>query len=294
MKAASPEAVFFYPEMMNTIRLTTVINPYEEWVSDILMLELAGAGFDTFVDTETGFEAYIPENIFKQSAIDQIKAEAPENYNIGFSTEVIPAQNWNEVWEKNYFKPLVISNQVVVRAPFHTEYPSCRYEIVIEPKMAFGTGNHETTSLVMETMLDMELTGKSLLDMGCGTGILAVLASMLGANPITAIDIDEWSYRATIENAGLNNTPNVTAFRGDASMLSNQKFEVILANIQKNIILADLHKYYQVLETGGLLLVSGFYKTDLEDIKLAAERIELVFENYREKNNWVAVLFSKK
>jgi len=270
------------------------IKPFEQWVSDILMSELAGAGFDTFVETEAGFEAYIPENLFKQSAVDQIGAEVPGNYQIGFSTEVIPAQNWNEVWEKNYFKPLVISNQVVVRAPFHSEYPACRYEIVIEPKMAFGTGNHETTSLVMETMLDLELTGQSLLDMGCGTGILAVLASMLGANPVTAIDIDEWAYQATIENTGLNNTPNISAHKGDASLLGNEKFDVVLANIQKNIILADLHKYDQVLETGGLLLVSGFYKADLEDIKQAAERIGLVFENYREKNQWVAVLFSKK
>ena len=209
----------YFTEKMNTIRLTMVITPYEQWVSEILISELAGAGFDTFVETETGFEAYIPENIFKESAIEQIKAEAPERYSIDFSTEAIPAQNWNEVWEQNYFKPLVVSNQVVVRAPFHTEYPLCRYEIIIEPKMAFGTGNHETTSQVMETMLDMELTGKSLLDMGCGTGILAILASMLGANPVTAIDIDEWSYRATVENAGLNNTPNITAFMGDANML---------------------------------------------------------------------------
>lgn len=293
MKAASPEAVFFYPEMMNTIRLTAIITPYEQWVIDIMMAELADAGFDTFVETETGFEAYIPENLFEQSAVDQIGAEVPGNYHVGFSMEIIPAQNWNEVWEKNYFKPLVISNQVVVRAPFHTEYTQCPYEIVIEPKMAFGTGNHETTALVMEKMLNMELSGKSLLDMGCGTGILAVLASMLGANPITAIDIDEWSYRATIENAGLNNTPNISAYLGDASLLGSQKFDVILANIQKNIILTDLYKYNQVLETGGLLLVSGFYLADLEDIKQAAESIGLVFENYREKNNWVAVLFSK-
>ena len=279
---------------MNTIRLTTAITPFEQWVSDILMSELADAGFDTFVETETGFEAYIPENLFKRSAVDQIGAEVPGNYHIDFSTEVIPAQNWNEVWEKNYFKPLVISNQVVVRAPFHSEYPACRYEIVIEPKMAFGTGNHETTSLVMETMLEMKLSGKPLLDMGCGTGILAVLASMLGANPVTAIDIDVWSYRATIENAGLNNTHNISAFLGDAGLLGAEKFDVILANIQKNIILADLHKYDQVLEPDGLMLVSGFYLADLEDIKQAAEKIGLVFENYKEKNNWVAVLFSKK
>lgn len=278
---------------MNTIRLTAIISPYEQWVSDFIIAALAVAGFDTFVETETGSEAYIPENLFNQSAIDHIKNEVPGNYKIKFSSEVIPAHNWNQVWEKNYFKPLTISDQVVVRAPFHTDYPHCRYEIVIEPKMAFGTGNHETTSLVMETMLEIELSGKSLLDMGCGTGILAVLASMLGADPITAIDIDEWSYRATIENSGLNHTPNISAYLGDASLLGIQEFDVILANIQKNIILADLPKYFQVLVTGGLLLVSGFYKSDIEDIKQAAESIGLVFENYREKNNWVAVLFSK-
>lgn len=279
---------------MDTIKLTIVVSPYESWVCDILMSELAKACFDTFVETDSGFEAYIAENLFNESAIEYIKNDISKSFRISYATEVIPAQNWNEVWEKNYFKPLIISDQIVVRAPFHTEYPQCRHEIVIEPKMAFGTGNHETTSLVMEIMLDMELSGKSVLDMGCGTGILAVLSSMLGADPITAIDIDEWAFRATMENAGLNKTPNISAFMGDSSLLGNDNFDVILANIQKNIILADLHKYDQVLNSGGLLLVSGFYLADLEDIKQTAEKVGLVTENFKEKNQWVAVLFSKK
>jgi len=257
------------------------------------MSELAEAGYDTFVETETGFEAYIPENHFKQSDIDQVKTEAPENFTVGFSTEVIPAQNWNELWEKNYFKPLIISDKVVIRAPFHTEYPVCQYEIIIEPKMAFGTGNHETTSLVMEMMLHMDLAGKSLLDMGCGTGILAILAAKLGASPVTAIDVDQWSFEATLENAKLNQVPPIRVILGDAALLGDEWYEVILANIQKNIILADLSAYSKVLNPGGFLLVSGFYQHDLSEIRKEAESNGLNLSGYREKNSWVAALFQK-
>lgn len=257
------------------------------------MSELAEAGFDTFVETETGFEAYIPENHFKQSDIDQIKTGAPENFNIGFSAEVIPAQNWNELWEKNYFKPLIISDKVVIRAPFHTDYPVCQYEIIIEPKMAFGTGNHETTSLMMESMLEMELAGKSLLDMGCGTGILAILAAKLGADPVTAIDVDQWSFEATLENAKLNQVSRIRVLLGNAALLGDERYDVILANIQKNIILADISAYSRVLNPGGYLMVSGFYRHDLNEIRKEAESNGLNMSGYREKNNWVAALFQK-
>lgn len=278
---------------MNTIKATFTVQPFEEWVCPVIMAELSVFGFDTFVDTETGFEAYVPENLFREEDLIRMKDEAPEGHDVSYSLETIPAQNWNEEWEKNYFKPLVIGDQVVVRAPFHTEYPECRYEIVIEPKMAFGTGNHETTTLMMETLLALDLSGKSLLDMGCGTGILAILASMRGAGPVTAIDIDEWSYSATLENSMLNGADNITVLLGDAALLGREKYDVVLANIQKNIILYDIKKYAEVLLPGGILMVSGFYVADLSDIQAAAAANGLNFMRFREKNQWVMAMFSK-
>jgi ribosomal protein L11 methyltransferase len=274
---------------MDTIKISINTQSAESWLSDVLMAGMADLGFDTFEETETGFAAYIPERLYSHELLDNLVREVSGEFPVHFSAETIAARNWNEVWEKNYFKPLVIGDQVVVRAPFHTDYPVARHEIIIEPNMAFGTGNHETTSLMMEVMLEMELQGKSLLDMGCGTGILAVLAAMRGAGPVTAIDIDEWSYSATLENSVLNNTPQVTALLGDAGLLGSERFDVILANIQKNVILADLAKYRSVIHSGGEILLSGFYVADMDDILREATRLELEFVSFREKNKWVVV-----
>jgi ribosomal protein L11 methyltransferase len=278
---------------MNTIKATFTVQPYEEWVCAVIMAELSVFGFNTFVDTDTGFEAYIPENLYQEEDLVWMKKATPEGHELSYSLETIPAQNWNEEWEKNYFKPLVIGDQVVVRAPFHTDYPDTLYEIVIEPKMAFGTGNHETTSLMMETLLELDLEGKKLLDMGCGTGILAILASMCGADPITAIDIDEWSFEATIENSTLNGAGNIKVLLGDASLLGEETYDVLLANIQKNIILADIEVYARVLNPGGILITSGFYQSDLPDIQKAATDCGLDFLTFEEKNQWVMAMFSK-
>lgn len=274
---------------MDTIKISINTQSADSWLSDVLMAGMADLGFDTFEETETGFEAYIPERMYNQELLQNLVQEVSGEFSVHFTEEIIPARNWNEVWEKNYFKPLVIRDQVVVRAPFHTEYPVARHEIVIEPNMAFGTGNHETTSLMMEVMLDMDLDGKSLLDMGCGTGILAVLAAMRGADPVTAVDIDEWSYTATLENSLLNNTPQVRALLGDAGLLGSECFDVILANIQKNVILVDLAKYRSVIHSGGEILLSGFYAADMDDILKEAARLGLEFVNFREKNKWVVV-----
>jgi ribosomal protein L11 methyltransferase len=278
---------------MDTIRITVSMEPAVEWVADVLMAGLAEAGFDTFVETDSGFEAYIPGNLYKRESLEAVISEVSGETDIRFAEETIAARNWNEEWEKNYFRPLVISNQVVVRAPFHSDYPKCRYEIVIEPKMAFGTGNHETTSLMMEVILELDLAGKRLLDMGCGTGILGILASMTGAGPVTAIDIDEWSYNATVENSALNNILNITALMGDSGLLGSETFDVVLANIQKNVILNDLPVYSKVLQPGGQMLLSGFFRTDLPDIRKVAEMNGLLFKEFRERNNWVVAIFTK-
>lgn len=276
---------------MNTIKITVITEAAEQWVSDVLMAGMADMGFDTFMGNEAGFEAFIPENLYDRETLETLLREISGENEIRFTVETIAARNWNEVWEKNYFRPLVINDQVVVRAPFHTDYPVCRYEIVIEPKMAFGTGNHETTSLMMETILNMDLRGKSLLDMGCGTGILAILAAMLGAEPVTAIDIDEWSYAATIENSRLNQVPEIRVFQGDARLLGNETFDVVLANIQKNIIVADLSTYAGVLNPGGQMLLSGFYRNDLADIRQEADKNGLTLDAFQERNNWVIADF---
>jgi ribosomal protein L11 methyltransferase len=269
------------------------MEPAVQWVADVLMAGLAEVGFDTFVETDGGFEAFIPENLYDMESLESLITEVSGETAIRFTEETIAARNWNEEWEKNYFRPLVISNQVVVRAPFHSDYPKCRYEIVIEPKMAFGTGNHETTSLMMEVILELELTGKRLLDMGCGTGILGILASMTGAGHVTAIDIDEWSYNATVENSSLNNILNITAKMGDSGLLGSETFDVVLANIQKNVILNDLPVYSKVLQPGGKMLLSGFYRNDLPDIRMVAEVNSLLFKEFRERNSWIVAIFTK-
>lgn len=276
---------------MDTVKIIIYTESAESWISDVLMDRMAGLGFDTFVDNETGFDAYIPELLYNQKNLENLVREVSGVAPVHFSMEKIPARNWNEEWEKNYFKPLVISNQIVVRAPFHREYPPARHEIVIEPKMAFGTGNHETTSLMMEVMLEIDLKGKSLLDMGCGTGILAILAAQRGAGPVTAIDIDEWSYVATRENCQLNHTPQIKAVLGGADILGPESFDIIFANIQKNVILADFQKYVSVLNRGGEILLSGFYLHDLNEIRNEADRLGLVYTDHRERNNWTVVRF---
>ena len=180
-----------------------------------------------------------------------------------------------------------------MRAPFHAEYEPAEFELVIEPKMAFGTGNHETTMLVAEQILDMDLTGKTVLDMGCGTGILGMLASMKGAQSVTAIDIDSWSFESTVENARLNNIFNLEAKLGDASLLGDQAYEIIFANIHKNVIINDLPLYENVLKSGGKLYLSGFYVHDMADVKAKAESLGLLETGYKEKNNWVVYSFEK-
>lgn len=278
---------------MNTVKVTFTAEPAEEWVTDLLMSDLADAGFDTFVENSTGCEAYIPENRFRPESLLQITENAPEGFTFSYKVETIEAKNWNEEWEKNYFQPLVIKNQVVIRAPFHTSYPECRYEIVIEPNMAFGTGNHETTSLMMERMLEMDFSGKHVLDMGCGTGILGILSGMLGSPDITAIDIDQWSYDAAVENAQVNQIVGMSVFLGDAGLLGPLTFDIILANIQKNVILNDLPAYAGVLNPGGQLLVSGFYTSDGADIENVAAKCNLKAEASLEKNGWALMVFRR-
>lgn len=285
---------FSFLKDMDYQKITIGIIPFQEWLRDILNSHLAEIGFDSFVETPNGFEAYIPSNLFKLRDFDAILSAYQDDFDFDIDSEYIKDQNWNEEWEKNFFKPLVIGGECMIRAPFHTEYPNAKYEIIIEPNMAFGTGNHETTSTIIESILQNDVTGKTILDMGCGTGILSILASLKGAKHITAIDIDKWSYEGTLENAELNNIKNIDTFLGDASLLGNKSFDLIFANIHKNVLLNDMQAYYNVLNAGGTLIMSGFYTQDIPDIKAKAESLGMKDAGFVEKNNWTAHSFTKE
>ena len=276
---------------MNFQKITIQLKPDNQEYRDILMANLGEKGFESFVENENSLEAYIPSNSYAEDLLSSLQFDP--FFTFRYRNEMIPEQNWNEVWEKNYFKPLLILNQCLIRAPFHSSYPAARYEIVIEPKMAFGTGNHETTTLMIEYILGMNIEGKVVLDMGCGTGILAMLASMRKAESIEAIDIDQWAHESTLENCKFNNCKNIAVKLGGASLLENQKFDVIFANIHKNVLVADMEKYVSVLNADGLLLMSGFYENDLTDITKAATDLNLKPLNHKMNNKWVAAIYRK-
>lgn len=276
---------------MDYYNIELIISPFEEWLRDILTAQLAESGFEGFSETENGFEAYVQVERFNENTIEELISPWEAEFSFTVKKELVKSRNWNEEWEKNYFRPLVVAGECVVRAPFHTNYPSCRYEIVIEPNMAFGTGNHETTSMMLEAILREDMKGKNVLDMGCGTGILGILASMKGASSVTAIDIDQWSVTGTRENMVHNHITNLEVKQGDASVLDDRKYDIIFANIHKNVLVADVETYSRNLQAGGKILMSGFYIHDLEDISKAAALHGLKLIGSTEKNKWIMAVF---
>lgn len=278
---------------MDYKKITIGISPFQEWLRDIITSQLAEIGFDSFVDFPNGVDAYIQAKQYDKGKLNAVLDEFSEDFSFDVKSEIIEDRNWNEEWEKNYFKPLVVANQCVIRAPFHKEFPHMDYEIVIEPNMAFGTGNHETTTMMLEFILKQDLAGKTVLDMGCGTGILSILASMKGAESVTAIDIDEWSYDGTLGNARLNKIFNIEVKLGDASVLGSRKYDLILVNIQRNVLVNDMPQYNRVLNPGGMLIMSGFYSEDIPVIKEKAESLGLKDAGYNIRNNWIAYSFEK-
>ena len=279
---------------MEYTKINCHIQPDTEINREILVAELGYIGYESFTETDELVEAYIPTADFSNDALIHLLPVDFPGFQLSITSEIIPDQNWNEVWEKNYFQPLVIADRCLIRAPFHTDYPKAEFEIVIEPGMAFGTGNHETTSLMIAEILKQDLVGKTVLDMGCGTGILSILASMRGAKSITGIDIDSWAISSTSENSVLNNVSNLEVIQGGVEALPDKKFDFIYANIQRNILLNDMPQYYKVLKRGGELLMSGFYTDDLEPIKVRAIELGLQFRKFTENERWVAVVFTSK
>lgn len=261
----------------------------KEPATEILTAELGFAGFESFVETENGVTAYIQKPEWNEDILDNIMILKNEDFTIDFTYEEIEQVNWNEEWEKN-FEAIIVDEKCTVRAPFH-EVPTTEYDIIIEPKMSFGTGHHETTHMMIQHILQLDLQEKSVLDMGCGTGVLAILAEMKGATQLDAIDIDNWCYVNTLENIERNNRKHITAYEGDASLLIGKKYDVIIANINRNILLNDMAQYIACLNENGTLLLSGFYTDDIPLITESCNKLGLEFVENFEKNNWVAVKF---
>lgn len=277
---------------MNYYRLTCPKNVTDE-LNEILIARLAGLGFESFEETEDALLAYIPEKDFSKNLLSEIEECKEKLLNNQLKIDWIPEQNWNAVWESNY-PPVIIAGRCYIRAPFHEEKPEMEFSILVKPKMAFGTAHHETTAQILELMLDADFKKKEILDMGCGTAVLAILASMKGAKHIDAIDNDEWAFNNSSENIELNHCLNITPFLGDASLLTEkEKYDVVFANINKNILLRDIPSYVDTLKPSGQIYFSGFYETDLEDIKKLCSSLGLKYELHTTKNDWTAALFVK-
>lgn len=279
---------------MNYIEVDFNCEPCDETATDILSAMLAEVGFESFIKTDTGMLAYVPEVSFEKEAIQHIIQDLPIFTNVSFNVQLLESKNWNEEWEKNYFTPLIIDNRCIIQSTFHNAPMIYEYNIFIEPKMAFGTGHHQTTELMIREMLDFDFNDKLVLDMGCGTAILAILASMKQAKSILAIDIDQWAYDNARENMELNKVDNITIKIGDAELLNDLgPFDVILANINKNILLNDIRNYSAVLCQNGVLFVSGFYENDIEAITQECRKYNLNFESSKSKDEWSVVKFRK-
>lgn len=279
---------------MNYNEVVLTVSPFSETATDLIAAILGEIGYESFVVENEIMKAYVGEKLFDRAALDEALTDFPMEVEISYVVNEIEQKNWNEEWEKNYFKPIVIGQECVIHSTFHTDIPAAKYDILIDPKMAFGTGHHETTSQILQEILDFDFTGKSILDMGCGTAVLAILAVMKGASPARAIDIDDWVCDNAVENVKLNNVDNVLVECGDASLLEDGRtYDVIFANINRNILLNDLNAYAKCMHSGSVIFMSGFYVEDIPAIREEAEKHGLVFEHHREKNRWVAVKFVK-
>ncbi|HBK70959.1 MAG TPA: 50S ribosomal protein L11 methyltransferase [Flavobacteriaceae bacterium] len=268
---------------------TFKVSPLEP-ATEILIAELGYAGFESFVENEDGVTAYIQKEEYHKGILDAIFILQNDEFEISYTKEEIAQVNWNQEWEKN-FNPIHVDDLVSIRAPFHKK-TNHKYEIIIEPKMSFGTGHHETTHMMVQHLLTLEMKGKRVLDMGCGTGILAIFSEIRGAKFIDAIDIDEWCYENTFDNLELNNCKKVDVYQGDASLLINKKYDVIIANINRNILLNDIKTYTNCLNANGILLLSGFYQEDIPLIDTEASKYQLKLDSIIERNNWVAIKYN--
>jgi len=276
---------------MYSTRLQVICDPE---FSEILMAEVAEAGFDTFIETEKGFEAYVEGGQFDQPSLDLIQDKYKHVNPLLFFQDRIEKKNWNEEWEKNV-EPIIVDDKCLIRAAFHKIEKKYLYEIIITPKMSFGTGHHQTTHLMISQQMKMDHLNKRVMDAGCGTAILSIMASKLGANKVEAFDIDEWSVENGQENATNNNCANIHIQLGKINEVKlTGKFDIILANINKNILLAEMKAYASFLTSGGQLLLSGFYVQDIEDLLREAAQYGLQEVVHADRESWATLLLQMK
>lgn len=259
---------------------------------DIMLALLDNLGYDSFEETPRGLKAYILEKDFNESELKELFIFQSDEYEVTYTTDKLENKNWNEEWETNY-QPIFIDDQIHIRAPFHEAKPEYPIELLITPKMSFGTGHHQTTRLVSRLMLQMDLKDKKVLDMGTGTGVLAILAEKRGAKEIEAIDNFEWAAENTAENAEANNCKNITALHGDATLLPGKSFEIVLANINRNVLMEDMKSYVDTLPSGGHLLISGFFEHDFEMLNDKATECGTTLVNKIKEDRWMACHYQK-
>lgn len=281
---------------MNYYKVRIECDPCSEDITDLLAAFLADIGFESFEPDASGLTAYVQASDFSEEAIKEVIGDFPMETSLCFSSEYVESQNWNEEWEKHYFKPIVIAGECVVHSSFHKDVPEARYDILIDPKMAFGTGHHATTSQMMRYVLDLDpIDGKSVIDMGTGTGILAILCKMRGAGNVTGIEIDPGAFENALENAALN-SQDIAFICGDATALSDlEPSDIFLANINRNVITSDIARYAEKIKSGGTLLLSGFYTEDIPVVMAAAEPFGFTLDKATEEgDHWAALRLIKK
>lgn len=282
--------------MNDYTRVKFTVTPNEEVATDVLAALLADAGFESFVPEEDGMSAYVPQALYDADAIAAIVEGFPlEGFGITYESEFIEGEDWNAEWEKNYFQPIVLGEECVIHSTFHTDVPKAQYDILIDPKMAFGTGYHQTTCHMLRAILASDMAGKSVLDMGCGTALLAILARKHGATNVVAIDIDEFAFENAKENVVLNGTPDIEVRLGGADAIKeSDSFDYVIANINRNILLMDMVNYVRCMHSGSQIFISGFYTDDMEVLKEEAARHGLRYLDYAEDNRWAMMRFIKE
>ena len=276
--------------MNDYMQVRLEVEPCSEVATDVLAAMLGEIGYESFVPDETGVTAFVPQGTYDEAQLETVLGQFPlEGVKVTRQTTFVPGQDWNEEWEKHYFKPIVVGDECVIHSTFHKDVPQARYDVLIDPKMAFGTGHHETTTLMLQAILATDFTGRSVLDMGCGTAVLAILAGMKGASAVVAVDIDEFATENAQENVRLNRVPDIEVRLGGIEVLKQETFDFIFANINRNILLADMHAYVERMKSGSRLFMSGFYVEDIPAIRSEAERLGLRFAGHAEKNRWARV-----